>query len=153
VPAVVGGPRPRSAPPPIDLPSSPQVGAPVATPSGSQSGPQSGPDDDAPVPPIASGPGPTAPPGPGVDRGGRPRATAGEGTLSLGAKPPCEIFIDGKSTGLRTPQREIILSSGKHKVTLLNNEFGIKESFTVDIRADETVKMVKDFSDRLPASP
>ena len=74
----------------------------------------------------------------------------GEGTLSLGAKPPCEIFIDGRNTGLKTPQREIKLTAGKHKITLLNNEFGIKESFPVEIKANDTTKMVKDFSDRLP---
>ena len=74
----------------------------------------------------------------------------GEGTLQLGAKPPCEIFIDGRNTGLKTPQREIKLSAGKHKITLLNNEFGIKESFSVEIKPDEPTKLVKDFSDRLP---
>ena len=79
-----------------------------------------------------------------------PPAAKGEGTLQLGAKPPCEIFIDGRNTGLKTPQREIKLSAGKHKITLLNNEFGIKESFTVEIKADEPTKLVKDFSDRLP---
>jgi len=82
--------------------------------------------------------------------GGGGAAAKGEGTLSLGAKPPCEIFIDGRNTGLKTPQREIKLPAGKHRITLLNNEFGIKESFAVDIKANDTVKMVKDFSDRLP---
>ena len=72
-----------------------------------------------------------------------------DGVLSLGAKPPCEIFVDGRNTGLRTPQREMKLSAGRHKITLLNNEFGIKESFTVEIKAAETTKMVKDFSDRI----
>ncbi|MCE9574253.1 MAG: PEGA domain-containing protein, partial [Deltaproteobacteria bacterium] len=85
------------------------------------------------------------PPGGG---GGAPEK--GEGILSLGAKPPCDIYIDGKSTGLKTPQREIKLSSGHHKVTLMNNEFGIKESFTVEIKAGSPTKMVKDFSDRIP---
>ncbi len=82
--------------------------------------------------------------------GGGGGAAKGEGTLSLGAKPPCEIFIDGRNTGLKTPQREIKLPAGKHKITLLNNEFGIKESFPIEIKANETAKMVKDFSDRLP---
>jgi hypothetical protein len=80
----------------------------------------------------------------------KPPVAKGEGTLLLGAKPPCEIFIDGRNTGLKTPQREIKLSAGKHKITLLNNEFGIKESFSVEIKADEQTKVVKDFSDRLP---
>jgi serine/threonine protein kinase len=82
--------------------------------------------------------------------GGGGASAKGEGTLLLGSKPPCEIFIDGRNTGLKTPQREIRLPAGKHKITLLNNEFGIKESFAVEIKANETAKMVKDFSDRLP---
>ena len=39
---------------------------------------------------------------------------------------------------------------GRHRVTLMNNEFGIKESFNVDIKADAPEKMIKDYSDRLP---
>jgi hypothetical protein len=74
----------------------------------------------------------------------------GTGTLLLGSKPPCEIFIDGKSTGLSTPQRDIKLSAGKHKVTLVNNEFGITEKFVVEIKADAVEKQIKDYSDRLP---
>ena len=81
--------------------------------------------------------------------GGRRRA---QGTLLLGSKPPCDIFIDGKSTGLQTPQRDIKLSAGKHKITLVNNEFGIKETFAVDIKADAAEKQIKDYSDRIPKS-
>ncbi len=93
------------------------------------------------------------PPG-GTDKppGGEPveRPTPrGDGVLLLGSKPPCEIFIDGRNTGLRTPQREIKLSAGRHKVTLLNNEFGIKESFSIEIKPGETTRAVKDFSDRI----
>jgi eukaryotic-like serine/threonine-protein kinase len=84
--------------------------------------------------------------GPGA---GGDKPTKGDGILSLGAKPPCEIYIDGKATGLRTPQREIKLSAGRHKVTLMNNEYGIKESFTIEIKAGEVTKSVKDFTDRM----
>jgi serine/threonine protein kinase len=80
----------------------------------------------------------------------KPPVAKGEGTLLLGAKPPCEIFIDGRNTGLKTPQRDLKLSAGKHKITLLNNEFGIKESFSIEIKPDEQTKVTKDFSDRLP---
>jgi len=74
----------------------------------------------------------------------------GQGTLLLGSKPPCEIFVDGKSTGLSTPQKDLKLAAGKHKITLVNNEFGIKETFAVDIKADATEKQIKDYSDRIP---
>jgi eukaryotic-like serine/threonine-protein kinase len=79
-----------------------------------------------------------------------PAAAKGQGTLLLGSKPPCDIYINGKDTGLQTPQRDIKLSSGKHKITLVNNEFGIKETFVVDIKADTVEKQIKDYSDRIP---
>ncbi|MBA3461971.1 MAG: protein kinase [Deltaproteobacteria bacterium] len=77
-------------------------------------------------------------------------AAKGMGTLMLGSKPSCEIYIDGSNSGLHTPQRELKLSAGKHRITLMNNEFGIKETFVVDIKPDETAKAIKDYSDRLP---
>ncbi len=79
-----------------------------------------------------------------------PAVAKGSGTLLLGSKPPCDIYIDGKDTGMQTPQRDIKLSAGKHRITLVNNEFGIKETFTVDIKADAVEKQIKDYSDRLP---
>ncbi|HEY5949159.1 MAG TPA: PEGA domain-containing protein, partial [Kofleriaceae bacterium] len=79
-----------------------------------------------------------------------PASAKGQGTLLLGSKPPCDIYIDGKDTGMQTPQRDIKLASGKHKITLVNNEFGIKETFAVDIKADATEKQIKDYSDRIP---
>jgi hypothetical protein len=74
----------------------------------------------------------------------------GQGTLMLGSKPSCEIYIDGSNSGLHTPQREIKLAAGKHRITLMNNEFGIKETFVVDVKADAVEKAIKDYSDRLP---
>jgi eukaryotic-like serine/threonine-protein kinase len=79
-----------------------------------------------------------------------PKAAGGSGTLALGSKPSCEIYVDGATTGLYTPQPAMKLSAGKHRITLINNEYGIKESFTVEISPDKPAKMIKDFSDRLP---
>jgi hypothetical protein len=79
-----------------------------------------------------------------------PVEAAGTGFLSIGAKPQCKIFIDGKDTGLSTPQRGYEVKSGPHRVTLVNNEFNIKESVAVDVKPGETAKVIKDFSDRLP---
>jgi hypothetical protein len=77
-------------------------------------------------------------------------ASADLGVLVLGSKPPCEILVDGSSTGLRTPQKEIKLPVGRHRITLVNTEFSIRETFTVDIKPDAPEKMIKDYSDRLP---
>ena len=46
------------------------------------------------------------------------RAPTATGMLSLGAKPPCRIFIDGRDTGQKTPLVDIELKAGKHRITL-----------------------------------
>lgn len=68
----------------------------------------------------------------------------GEGTLMISSKPPCEILIDGKPTGLTTPQRAITLPAGAHKVTLVNTAEGIKKTVSVQITADKPTKVIQD---------
>ena len=70
---------------------------------------------------------------------------AGEGTLKISSKPPCEIVIDGKSTGLVTPQLSIALPAGNHRVTLVNREKDIKKTLSVQISANTTEKVIEDF--------
>jgi hypothetical protein len=72
----------------------------------------------------------------------------GPGVLMLSSKPPCEILVDGKSTGLTTPQPSLEVPAGRHKITFLNSELGIKETFTVIVKAGEPTKLIKDFLDR-----
>jgi hypothetical protein len=69
---------------------------------------------------------------------------AGEGTLMVSSKPPCEIVIDGKPTGLTTPQRSIPLSTGAHKITFVNATEGIKKTVSVSITADQSTKLIQD---------
>jgi hypothetical protein len=69
---------------------------------------------------------------------------AGEGILMISSKPPCEIVIDGKPTGLTTPQREIPLSAGGHKVTLVNKAEDINKTISVQISADKPTKVIQD---------
>ncbi len=64
--------------------------------------------------------------------------------LMVSSKPPCEIWIDGKSTGLTTPQRAIPLPVGTHKVTFQNSAQNITKTVAVSITADQTTKLVKD---------
>lgn len=78
-----------------------------------------------------------------------PVEVAGQGTLALSAKPPCKIFVDGRDTGKTTPERALELSAGSHRITLMNNEFGIKESFTVKIKAGEATRAIKDYTDQI----
>jgi hypothetical protein len=68
----------------------------------------------------------------------------GEGTLMVSSKPPCEILIDGKPTGLTTPQRSIPLSAGTHKITFVNEAAGIKKTVSVTINADQPTKLIQD---------
>jgi serine/threonine-protein kinase len=70
------------------------------------------------------------------------------GGLSLSSTPPCDIHIDGKPTGLRTPQREIKLAAGHHVVTLVNSDHALAETFSVDIKPGSVVQQFKDYSNR-----
>jgi len=72
------------------------------------------------------------------------KSAGGEGYLRLGSKPWTNIAVDGKDTGLHTPQTQMKLGAGSHRVTLANPQFNIKETFSVDIKAGETVTLIKD---------
>jgi hypothetical protein len=71
-------------------------------------------------------------------------APAGDGYLRLGSKPWTNITVDGKETGLHTPQTHLKLASGTHRITLINPQFSIKETFSVEIKAGETETVIKD---------
>jgi hypothetical protein len=71
------------------------------------------------------------------------------GTLMLGAKPPCEIIINGKKTGMKTPQRAIQLPEGMHRVVLVNAEHKIRKSFKVRIKSGRTTRAIQDLSSKL----
>jgi hypothetical protein len=73
----------------------------------------------------------------------------GEGVLMVAAKPPCEIIIDGKSTGLTTPQRSIGLSAGTHKVTLVNKDAGIRKTIAVKVTAGKPTKLIQDYTSEM----
>jgi hypothetical protein len=62
----------------------------------------------------------------------------------ISSKPPCEIVIDGRATGLTTPQRAISLSAGSHRITLRNGEKSIRKTLTVQIAANATEKVIED---------
>jgi serine/threonine protein kinase len=68
----------------------------------------------------------------------------GDGWLRLGSKPWTNIVVDGKETGLHTPQTHMKLAAGGHRITLTNAQFNIKETFSVEIKAGETETVIKD---------
>ena len=128
---------PVAATPPVQHPVAHPV-APVTHPVATGSGEHITSGGGAPLPGEKTGSG-----------DGEKPVASGQGTLLVGSKPPCDIFIDGSSTGLHTPAKDIKLAVGRHKVTLVNNEFGIRETFTVDIKADAIEKAIKDYSDKI----
>ena len=71
-------------------------------------------------------------------------AAAKTGYLRINSKPWTRILIDGRDTGLTTPQTKISLPAGKHTVLLVNNPFNIKHTFTIAIAAGETLTKVLD---------
>jgi hypothetical protein len=77
------------------------------------------------------------------------KPTGPPASLLIGSKPPCKIYIDGKDTGKKTPQRNMKVKPGKHKITLVNNEFKIKKTIKIDVGPGEQKKIIRDFSDRL----
>jgi hypothetical protein len=82
---------------------------------------------------------------PGFDAPAAPKADAGgSGTLMVSSKPPCEIFIDGNDSGLKTPQRAMSLPAGVHKVTFSNTDENITKTVAVKITADQTTKLIQD---------
>jgi hypothetical protein len=89
---------------------------------------------------------PARPARPRSEPRGEPRSEppVGQGTLMISSKPPCEIVIDGRATGLTTPQRSIALSAGTHRITLLNSERSIRKVVSVQITASTTAKIIED---------
>jgi hypothetical protein len=116
--------------------TSPAVTAPAA------SGPSGGlvePSFDAPAEAPAK-PEPKAEP-----KAAKKTETAGaSGTLMVSSKPVCAILIDGKDTGLSTPQRAIPLTVGVHKVTFINAAENVKKTVAVAITADQSTKLIQD---------
>jgi len=72
------------------------------------------------------------------------KAVGGNGVLMISSKPPCEILVDGKPTGLMTPQRALPLPAGKHRITLVNPAQQIKKTLTVEITANASTKVIQD---------
>jgi serine/threonine-protein kinase len=72
------------------------------------------------------------------------------GTLLLRSSPPCEILVDGKAIAASTPY-ELKLSVGKHRITLVQDEFDIKDSFSVEIKPGATEKVHRDLQEKIKA--
>jgi len=85
----------------------------------------------APVPKAVAALAPPAPSGP-------------PGILAISTKPPCEIYVDGKSTHLSTPQKALKLPPGKHEIVLVNPALKIRETRQIQIASSAQTKLVLD---------
>ncbi len=72
-----------------------------------------------------------------VSRPPAPVAAGGTGTLRINTRPWSQVYVDGTLIG-NTPQMNIPLRAGSHRVTLVNTEFNIRETITVNIAAGAT---------------
>ncbi len=70
----------------------------------------------------------------------------GPGRLRINSRPWSQVSVDGQNIGT-TPQMNISLSSGRHRVTLVNPEFNIRKTITVNIRPGETTTRIVNLTD------
>jgi serine/threonine protein kinase len=118
--------EPASPPPEVTQPSAkPHHWSTRRSSSSSSSSRKSKPSDDGKV----SSPKPAA------------TASGATGTLRVNTRPWSRVSVDGSIIG-NTPQMNIPLKPGTHRVTLENSEFGVKRTISVSIRAGETITRV-----------
>ncbi|MGZ3406580.1 MAG: PEGA domain-containing protein, partial [Polyangia bacterium] len=101
------------------------------------------PDEEKPKK-VASADKPAAEKAPVEKSSEKSSSSSSDGWLRLGSKPWTNILVDGKDTGLHTPQTHLKLAAGSHRITLTNPQFSIKETFSVEIKSGETETVIKD---------
>jgi eukaryotic-like serine/threonine-protein kinase len=68
-------------------------------------------------------------------------SATGDGTLRISTRPWTNVSVGGRNIG-STPQMNISLPPGSHRVRLTNPEFGIDETLTVKIEPGQTVTKI-----------
>jgi serine/threonine-protein kinase len=93
----------------------------------------------AAAPPVTFTPPPptTAPPPVTVKPPTTAAPATGEATVTLNSVPPSKVVLDGKPLG-DTPQKDIKVSAGDHKVTFINSEQDLKKTVPFTVKAGET---------------
>jgi len=64
--------------------------------------------------------------------------TSRMGVLRINSRPWSNVFVDGRPIG-PTPQTAIELRPGRHRIELVSEEFDMKRTLTVKVRAGETI--------------
>lgn len=65
----------------------------------------------------------------------------GPGTLRINTRPWSQVYVDGRLIG-NTPQMNIPLPAGSHRVTLVNPDYNIRQSVNVTIEAGQVTTRV-----------
>jgi eukaryotic-like serine/threonine-protein kinase len=66
-------------------------------------------------------------------RAAAPASGGGQGTLRINSRPWSQVVIDGRPIG-NTPQMNVALPAGTHRVTLVNPEFNLRRNLTITIK-------------------
>jgi hypothetical protein len=65
-------------------------------------------------------------------------SAASQGFLSVTCTPDCEIEIDGKPTGKHSPLSSMPISSGKHRLRVVNHQLHLSTTDVVEVAPDQT---------------
>ncbi len=76
-------------------------------------------------------------------REGKEEKQEGHGYLRINSQPFSDIWIDGKNTNLQTPVMTHRVPAGKHTVTLRNDRYKCEGTYDVNVKADQTVVLMK----------
>jgi hypothetical protein len=60
------------------------------------------------------------------------------GLLRVNSRPWSKVYVDGRPVG-STPQTAIELKPGRHRIALISEEFDLKRTLTVEVRAGQTI--------------
>ena len=63
------------------------------------------------------------------------------GTLRVQTRPWSKVFVDGRMVG-NTPLMGVEISAGRHTLTFVNDDFGIRKSVKVDVQPGQVVTQV-----------
>ncbi|MBI2892105.1 MAG: PEGA domain-containing protein, partial [Deltaproteobacteria bacterium] len=80
----------------------------------------------------------------GQQQGGQQQGAGGgaQGFLSLNTTPWSQVYIDGGFVK-NTPVMRHQLAAGRHRITCINQQFNLRVTFQVTVRAGQTQTIVK----------
>jgi hypothetical protein len=67
------------------------------------------------------------------------------GTLEFWISPWGDVYIDGTQVGTAPPLKTYKVPAGSHKIEVFNDNAGFPHSVTVDVKADEVLRINKSF--------